>query len=1000
MLPRATTSGERAAIRADGQWTELYLIIPSPASVYTARVNGAPASTDQLTTITFDGGSGTLADVLPGMTVWIGSSAGAYDRGQARIRKAPISGTFYIGTESEIDVQDNDYLTVVDEFGLWQRPVRAVSASEAYMDYDVAYSDQHTDRLPVVLTGGPAVVDLVGGLAVATFDASDSWEPGGGSPTFSWDAPTADGIDDDTSATPAITFSSAGRHRVSCTVTIDGQANTRYEYVYVLGPGFAATTQFRLTHLSGSKAEGGYTFGLTLYAEATLTAIRDRAQVLLCERVRSGGQPAALGYATGRENVLAVGWIAGETLEWSPDLASVSFQVEGAQAWLSRITAYPQGLEDTGGETAASAWTNYSHLTVTAMLWHLLTWRSTVAQALDCYVEASTLRAVELSAVASTLWEQITTIAGIRLLAAPCCDCLSRLFIQIDAQYRADDARTGVAEVHTLTPADWQPPLRITRATVTEACQVDLSGVGYDGTDATAYFSLAPGRTFRRFGRVRSQQSLLIADQDHANTLAGLVAGQANNPYPLVAVSLAGRLDRFLDIAPDCYVRLAVAAGDTPRGVSFSRRLLVRRIEYSWDGASGSLLSTLEGEAETFETLAVTGDAPPAEPEPPPSDPPDEPEEPPPTPGEGTGDLVYVVTTGKIMRTRDFLSASPTWEDITGAASGTFTAFILDPWDPKNSAYLLSTATLYYCADLDSASPTWTSVLTASAVATAKSWSSVTFAHLASPITAAGRVCVGGRSTSSSGLVFASVTDDYGGSWTHTAVTTGLSGDSADYGVRRVIADLATAGTYYLLQGPSNRGPGIKATYDNGATWNYVGSGYGGAFQRLYCFEIGYDPSPSLVQQYWYVQEDFHQIYASSDYGVNFSDKSPGGATNPSPEYGRISLNAATADQQDIMFADPRENVGLDQSVHIFRSYDGGATWPVNIDTDLRLIEALGRWPYDPERVFLLGHNGSTWRIYYSANGGVTLQDKTGNWAAEAGGAFTNGVMIVPVWVN
>lgn len=995
MLPRALTTGEKIAIRANGQFTELFLVIPKPASVYTARVNGAPGSTDQLTQITYDGGSGTLADVLPGMTLFVGSTAGAYDRGQARIRKTPTSSIFYIGTESEIDVQDNDYLTIMDEFGLWQRPVRAVSATEAYMDYDVAYSAQHTSRLPVVVMGGPAVVTLVGGAAVATFDASESWEPGGGTPSFSWAASTADSIDDDTSATPAITFSSTGRHRVSCTVTIDGTANTRYEYVYVLGDDFAPVTQFRLNNLSGSKVEGGYTFGLTLYAEAALADVRDRAQVLLCERTYGGGQVTALGYATGRENILAVGWIAGETLEWSPDVSSVTFQCDGAHAWLNRITAYPQGLEDTGGTTAASAWTNYNNLTVTAMMWHLLTWRSTVAQAIDCHVEANSLRAVELSAAASTLWEQIQTIAGIRLLAAPCSDRLSRLFIQIDAQFRSEDARTGVADVLTLTAADWRPPLRLTRAPVSDTCQVDLSGVGYDGANATAYFALAPGRTFRRFGRVRAQQSLLIASQAHANALAGLVAGQANNLYPVVPLQLAGRLDRFIDLAPDCYLMLAMDAASTPRATAFNGRLLPRRIDYSWDAAVGVLLAALETEAETGAMLAVTGDAPPSEPVPPPSTPPGNP-----TPPD-LPKTAYLLTRTKVARTRNMQSAAPNYTDITGALTGDLHEIILDPWHPATVAWAVTEDGIYRTANLDDAAPTWT--LKKSASAMMSEWGGggtfTGFHRIKGNITAEGLffVMVGVLGTNA---IVIGHTHDNGATWTWVTAISGsvfLGIQTLEVGQHNgniVVTGCQPAGGHALA----------LISTDGGHTFNnYYNPGSGDQTVADALLPLNDNPSDAvgylLLDQYL-GESGNPSVVRTTDGGAHWTDITPSGfGQNPSTVYGQAHrLGDYTADRQRLYASD---------GYQFFYSQDAGDNFTRR--SSFSISASFGGFPYNNGILYRLAAETlttpSSGAIFASVDGGYTWLDKTGDWGSVIGdwdsqGDTAGGPDIIPLWVE
>ena len=104
-MARALTTDELNLLRADGQWTKLYLAVLNPNTVYTARLASLPSSFDNVHTISVTTESGTLSDVKPGMTAYVGTTAGAHDLGMVRIRKAPITGTWYIGLTSEITWQ-------------------------------------------------------------------------------------------------------------------------------------------------------------------------------------------------------------------------------------------------------------------------------------------------------------------------------------------------------------------------------------------------------------------------------------------------------------------------------------------------------------------------------------------------------------------------------------------------------------------------------------------------------------------------------------------------------------------------------------------------------------------------------------------------------------------------------------------------------------------------------------------------------------------------------
>jgi len=217
----ALTAPQLAKLRADKQFSRLGLAFPAAATVYAARVNQTFTTHDLVAQVTIDGGSGTIGSVLPGMTVLVGSSAGAQDVGICRVRAAWTSAIAKIGEGSEINWANDLYLTVIDDFQAWAKHVRIVS-NVAYMDYDAAYTNQHSICDPVPVLGA----DVVGtaGVAIA-FTSAASYVPAGGSVASRvWSATPSAGviISASTSAATSITFPAAGTYRVSCAVTSAG----------------------------------------------------------------------------------------------------------------------------------------------------------------------------------------------------------------------------------------------------------------------------------------------------------------------------------------------------------------------------------------------------------------------------------------------------------------------------------------------------------------------------------------------------------------------------------------------------------------------------------------------------------------------------------------------------------------------------------------------------------------------------------------------------------
>lgn len=191
----ALTAGNYTSLRGSASVSPshsatLYVSVCPNNNIYTARVNQASfaASFAQLT---YDGGSGTLADVRVGMTVLIShtnSRPAAFFVG--RVRKTPGASTLYIN-ETSAPVADNDYIFVIDDYRIWDKLARFVDPT-LYPDYDVSFR-QLLPRIYglrsayVVMTDGsdgtfafaPSVAASTSGASISTY----LWEVGDGTIT-------------------------------------------------------------------------------------------------------------------------------------------------------------------------------------------------------------------------------------------------------------------------------------------------------------------------------------------------------------------------------------------------------------------------------------------------------------------------------------------------------------------------------------------------------------------------------------------------------------------------------------------------------------------------------------------------------------------------------------------------------------------------------------------------------------------------------------------------
>jgi hypothetical protein len=121
-MTRAITAPELALLRLDRQHTKLFVALPAAPVVFAARVNQTFTSKtrDMCVQVTFDGvTTGAYTDILPGMTVLFGTTAGGWDVGIARVRLAATSTLLKIGEMSDAYLDNDQYITVVRDFAPW-----------------------------------------------------------------------------------------------------------------------------------------------------------------------------------------------------------------------------------------------------------------------------------------------------------------------------------------------------------------------------------------------------------------------------------------------------------------------------------------------------------------------------------------------------------------------------------------------------------------------------------------------------------------------------------------------------------------------------------------------------------------------------------------------------------------------------------------------------------------------------------------------------------------
>ena len=609
---RAATSGELTNLRTSGQWSKLYLAVFKPSVVYSARLTTLPSSTDQVVELSFGSGVGTLSDIRPNMTMYVGTTSGAYDLGIVRIRKTPIAGTFYVGEHSDIDwtfpVVGGIYLTVVNEFDLWAKHIRTVDDDTFYMDHDLTYTDQNSVFDPVPIMGGHRVLKRTGVSVSVQLDLSNSWVIGSTVTGYNTVCSTSSGITGGTTATPTISFQDDGWHAVySAVQATNGKLSVGMRYIYVYSDDNMPSVVFQLGDCSVDYDTGGWSFEVTVQDGLALADVPERALCILFAEDYYGATSVSMGQLAGCENILCIGKISEERISINPEQSEITLRLQGWQYWFSQIHAFPTGVIATDGTPAN--WAEMNSPTVEKVLFRLLHWGTNATQIMDVYLVNYNREAVELTTPSSNLWMQMQEIAFSTLMARPGIDRFGRLFVEVEPQITPDILRT-YPTVMTLTKSDWHTSVNLERVVVSPVSMIDLSGVvATSADDGEAFFSLSPGHMFKHYGTPEVIDRLLLGTQELSNEQAGMILAWRNNQFPNIEFSLSSN-NRMIDCFPRQRIVWNILSTDTPRGFSWSGNFIPRRVSFSWNPDTGFIETGLTLELETTEALSVNGDIP------------------------------------------------------------------------------------------------------------------------------------------------------------------------------------------------------------------------------------------------------------------------------------------------------------------------------------------------------------------------------------------------------
>jgi hypothetical protein len=567
---------------------------------------------------------GAYTDIKDGMTLLIGSTAGADDLGRVRVRKSSAGyvalddpEVIYIDRASkgindgEIHPNDTAFITVIDMRMLWAVPPKQIDT------FFLKYSDylyNATTSYPPVANASPDclhVLDNIGDTVSITFPTpSFKTNPSiGSSLTYAWTFPDTT---TSTDASPTWVAEADTVGYVELTVTdAAGTTDTAWAFVAVVNKAHANLIHGFTIEPSRLTPEG-HELNIRFDEAIPYSTYPDGTEILISQRERYGSTVTNLGGATGRKHMWFAGWLAQVTTQGQASrtgfIARTRIRCVDAVGKLKTLPGFPELVER---ESAGTLWQHMKSANLDLYVHYLLRWNSNVLQRVDFTWSGtgSTYSFTALGSDGGNLYEQ----ADLRTQAISyklTCDKNGRLAMKADPQLRDSGDRTSTVIV-PISEADWTgfeytfnrfPRVHWNWGEAVLVSTDDAS----DNVDVQTVFCVAPGEApGQGVGSQTSGQQLAVS-QAELNTREKHRYQVRMNPYYSNVVTTLGRVgDAGIDPALMEWVQFEITssrAGQRGRTISSTTRFLPTEVSYEYDHKGGLRRQrvSMEREAEGY----------------------------------------------------------------------------------------------------------------------------------------------------------------------------------------------------------------------------------------------------------------------------------------------------------------------------------------------------------------------------------------------------------------
>ncbi len=608
----ALSGAQKTTVRTSGYNAQQYLVTCPNTVIFqcqsTANISGSVYAEFAYTAV-----SGSYSNVKQGMTVLITTSSSDLTTvlWRGRVRKVPTSGTLYINESSQA-LTTAYYVTVIDDYDIFERLERITETGTQYKDWELTYTN-----LPPHVGGlqSSYVVSQYGTSSASIAFAPTAYANASGATisTYLWDV--GDGtITVGTSSTQNITASFPVGHRwVHLTITDSNSVSNYYVFeVYVINLSNPAT--YTILGVDGASISASWDEGYnaTVTAFDGISTLLDNTRCTIFTREIFGDANTTPII----NNIEFVGRIRNESNTTTGDdtygvLKDTNFTLEGFASQIAKTTS-ASGLVIP--DASPNAWGEIKDVSVLRAIIYILAWHSTAlnVMCLDINTNDHVFKNDGFNIQDASLLDSVNTLLvsiNARVIFAPDGGAI----VERHACYIPTADRTSLTTVMDFTTDDLFD-FEVIRDKQQTVGRITVGALSYNtSTDITRDFiAKAPAKakgTGQEEGVLNYQ--ILESNQTEALDIIELQGRVANhyayvNPHDRIRVTF---LDSYRFIIPTQHqwYTFTIASTDNIRGFSYttSTRWLCQNVSIDHDNEAGTRVITAEFERETDSTDAM-----------------------------------------------------------------------------------------------------------------------------------------------------------------------------------------------------------------------------------------------------------------------------------------------------------------------------------------------------------------------------------------------------------